>query len=45
MGDVRQLSDDLAHLKPTLMPCVPRLLNRMVKNKKNIYFLNCFDFI
>ena len=31
LGDVRQLSDDLTHLKPTLMPCVPRLLNRMVK--------------
>ncbi|CAF1488004.1 unnamed protein product [Adineta ricciae] len=32
MGDVRQLADDLAHLKPTLMPCVPRLLNRMYDN-------------
>ncbi len=31
MGDVRQLADDLTHLKPTLMPCVPRLLNRMVR--------------
>ncbi|CAM4768493.1 unnamed protein product [Rotaria magnacalcarata] len=32
LGDVRQLSDDLAHLKPTIMPCVPRLLNRMYDN-------------
>ncbi|CAF1204257.1 unnamed protein product [Adineta ricciae] len=32
LGDVRQLSDDLARLKPTLMPCVPRLLNRMYDN-------------
>ncbi|UJR31657.1 hypothetical protein I4U23_019138 [Adineta vaga] len=32
LGDVRQLSDDLARLKPTLMPCVPRLLNRMHDN-------------
>ncbi|CAF0726603.1 unnamed protein product [Adineta steineri] len=32
LGDVRQLSDDLAVLKPTLMPCVPRLLNRMYDN-------------
>jgi len=32
MGDVRQLADDLASLKPTLMPCVPRLLNRMYDN-------------
>ncbi|CAF0885929.1 unnamed protein product [Rotaria sp. Silwood1] len=32
LGDVRQLADDLAHLKPTVMPCVPRLLNRMYDN-------------
>ncbi|CAF3251373.1 unnamed protein product [Rotaria sp. Silwood2] len=32
LGDVRQLADDLACLKPTLMPCVPRLLNRMYDN-------------
>ncbi|CAF1223687.1 unnamed protein product [Rotaria sordida] len=32
LGDVRQLADDLTHLKPTLMPCVPRLLNRMYDN-------------
>jgi len=32
LGDVRQLADDLAKLKPTLMPCVPRLLNRMYDN-------------
>ncbi|CAF0972895.1 unnamed protein product [Rotaria sordida] len=32
LGDVRQLSDDLTYLKPTLMPCVPRLLNRMYDN-------------
>ncbi|CAF4433962.1 unnamed protein product, partial [Adineta steineri] len=32
LGDVRQLADDLTHLKPTVMPCVPRLLNRMYDN-------------
>ncbi|CAF3581782.1 unnamed protein product [Adineta steineri] len=32
LGDVRQLADDLAYLKPTVMPCVPRLLNRMYDN-------------
>lgn len=32
LGDVRQLADDLSQLKPTLMPCVPRLLNRMYDN-------------
>ncbi|CAF0810003.1 unnamed protein product [Didymodactylos carnosus] len=32
LGDVRQLADDLQALKPTLMPCVPRLLNRMYDN-------------
>ncbi|CAF2743859.1 unnamed protein product [Rotaria sp. Silwood2] len=29
LGDISLLSDDMAHLKPTLMPSVPRLLNRM----------------
>lgn len=28
-GDIRLLSDDLATLKPTVFPVVPRLLNRM----------------
>lgn len=28
-GDIRQLPDDLAALKPTMMPAVPRLLNRL----------------
>jgi len=32
LGDVRHLADDLASLKPTIMPCVPRLLNRMYDN-------------
>jgi len=32
LGDVRQLADDLAALKPTILPCVPRLLNRMYDN-------------
>jgi len=34
LGDVRQLVDDLARLKPTLLPCVPRLLNRIYDNIK-----------
>ncbi|UJR17526.1 hypothetical protein I4U23_004421 [Adineta vaga] len=29
LGDILQLSDDLAHLQPTFMPSVPRLLKRM----------------
>lgn len=29
LGDIRALMDDLKHLRPTLMPCVPRLLNRI----------------
>ncbi|CAF4761875.1 unnamed protein product, partial [Rotaria magnacalcarata] len=42
-GDVRQLADDLAALKPTLMPCVPRLLNRMYDNiQATIRSLNSF---
>ncbi|XP_035207618.1 long-chain-fatty-acid--CoA ligase 5-like, partial [Stegodyphus dumicola] len=28
-GDIRNLSDDFKTLKPTVIPCVPRLLNRM----------------
>ncbi|KAJ2945572.1 hypothetical protein O0L34_g394 [Tuta absoluta] len=28
-GDIRRLADDLAALKPTMMPAVPRLLNRL----------------
>lgn len=32
LGDVRQLADDLGSLKPTILPCVPRLLNRMYDN-------------
>ncbi|CAF0948529.1 unnamed protein product [Didymodactylos carnosus] len=32
LGDVRQLADDIKALKPTVMPCVPRLLNRMYDN-------------
>lgn len=28
-GDIRLLMDDLAALKPTVFPVVPRLLNRM----------------
>ncbi|CAF1078128.1 unnamed protein product [Rotaria sp. Silwood1] len=29
LGDISLLSDDMAHLKPTFMPSVPRVLNRM----------------
>lgn len=29
LGDIRALMDDMKHLRPTLMPCVPRLLNRI----------------
>ncbi|CAF0999009.1 unnamed protein product [Rotaria sordida] len=29
LGDIKLLSDDMAHLKPTFMPSVPRVLNRM----------------
>lgn len=32
LGDVRELADDLGRLKPTLLPCVPRLLNRIYDN-------------
>ena len=28
-GDIRLLMDDIATLKPTVFPTVPRLLNRM----------------
>lgn len=28
-GDMRRLADDLTALKPTMMPAVPRLLNRL----------------
>jgi len=28
-GDIRKLSDDMKVLKPTLIPCVPRLFNRI----------------
>lgn len=28
-GDIRNLSEDFKALKPTVIPCVPRLLNRM----------------
>lgn len=28
-GDIRRLADDLTALKPTMMPAVPRLLNRL----------------
>lgn len=28
-GDIRRLGDDLSALKPTMMPAVPRLLNRL----------------
>lgn len=28
-GDIRRLADDLQTLKPTMMPAVPRLLNRL----------------
>lgn len=28
-GDIRRLADDLLALKPTMMPAVPRLLNRL----------------
>ena len=28
-GDIRRLTDDMKSLKPTVMPAVPRLLNRM----------------
>lgn len=28
-GDIRRLADDLSALKPTMMPAVPRLLNRL----------------
>lgn len=28
-GDIRRLGDDLTALKPTMMPAVPRLLNRL----------------
>jgi long-chain acyl-CoA synthetase len=27
-GDVQKLAEDLSILKPTIFPCVPRLLNR-----------------
>ncbi|XP_043204454.1 long-chain-fatty-acid--CoA ligase 1-like isoform X2 [Amphibalanus amphitrite] len=29
LGDIRALMDDMKHLRPTLMPVVPRLLNRI----------------
>lgn len=28
-GDIRRLTDDMKALKPTTMPAVPRLLNRV----------------
>ena len=28
-GDIRNLSEDFRTLKPTVIPCVPRILNRM----------------
>lgn len=28
-GDIRKLSDDMMILKPTVIPCVPRLFNRI----------------
>lgn len=28
-GEIRRLADDLLALKPTMMPAVPRLLNRL----------------
>lgn len=28
-GDIRNLSEDFKSLRPTVIPCVPRLLNRM----------------
>ncbi|CAF4457843.1 unnamed protein product [Rotaria sp. Silwood2] len=37
LGDISLLSDDMAHLKPTLMPSVPRLLNRMVGTGANLF--------
>ncbi|CAF4739374.1 unnamed protein product, partial [Rotaria sp. Silwood2] len=37
LGDISLLFDDMAHLKPTLMPSVPRLLNRMVSTGANLF--------
>lgn len=42
-GDIKRLSDDMKALKPTVMPAVPRLLNRMydkVSNQSGIFFFS-----
>ena len=42
-GDVKLLIEDIAELKPTLLPTVPRLLNRIydkVVTERLIYFLH-----
>lgn len=34
-GDIRELNNDLKYLKPTIMPAVPRLLNRVYDKIQN----------
>lgn len=34
-GNMRELSNDLKYLKPTIMPAVPRLLNRVFDKHQN----------
>lgn len=38
-GDIRKLNDDFRTLRPTVIPCVPRLLNRMYDKVISLFFL------
>lgn len=39
-GDIRNLSEDFRTLKPTVIPCVPRILNRMYDKVCILYLLS-----
>lgn len=44
-GDIRKLNDDFRTLRPTVIPCVPRLLNRMYDSVRSFYNPFClFNF-